>query len=110
MTCLRTAFSLLAALHAVSAKTYCPPDAFQGLTPNDCYTLGKVGRTSDESETVCAARGGHLASITSAFQNALLAKVAARGPTSYYQLGGRLVTGIWTWTDGSSFTYTNWAK
>ncbi|KAH7684406.1 hypothetical protein AAVH_41086, partial [Aphelenchoides avenae] len=73
MARLNTAFLVLAALAAVSAKTYCPPDAFQGLTPNDCYMLGKA-KTFDESETICATRGDHLASITSAFQNALLAK------------------------------------
>lgn len=110
MASLHTVFSLMAALSAVSAKSYCPPDAFQGLTPSDCYTLGTHARTFDESETVCAINGGHLASITSAFQNALLAKVAAREEKTYYQLGGRLVKGQWTWTDGSNFTYTNWAK
>ncbi|KAH7696593.1 hypothetical protein AAVH_36335 [Aphelenchoides avenae] len=93
MTRLSAVCLVLTALAAASAKTYCPPDAFQGVSPDDCYTSGKVAKTFDESETICAIRGGHLASITSAFQNALLAKVAALGKTTYYQLGGKLVNG-----------------
>ncbi|KAH7680223.1 C-type lectin, partial [Aphelenchoides avenae] len=110
MTRLCTVFALLAVLTAASAKSYCPPNAFQGLTPNDCYTAGTLARTFDESETLCAVNGGNLASVSSAFQNALLAKVAASGKTTYYQLGGKLISGKWTWTDGSSFAYTNWAN
>lgn len=95
---------------AVTAATYCPPDAFMGPTNKDCYTLGRTPRSHDESETICAEAGGHLASVSNAFQNAVLGKVSALAKADYNRLGGQLVDGNWTCSDGSSFTYTNWKK
>lgn len=105
------ACSLFLAIPVVASTSYCPPNAFQGPTPNDCYTFGKNGRSFDESDTVCAMSGGHLASISNAFQNAVLSKIAALGSANYYRLGGKLGDdGKWMWNDGTKFTYTNWAK
>ncbi|KAH7695185.1 CLEC-50 protein [Aphelenchoides avenae] len=95
---------------AVTAANYCPPDAFMGPTHKDCYTFGQAPLSHDESDTICAMDGGHLASVSNAFQNAVLGKVSAAAKADYYRLGGVLVGGKWTWSDGTAFTYTNWKK
>lgn len=59
-------------------------------------------------------RVGHLATITSAAENAFI--VSALGGSSTgrhwlggYQTGGPEPAGGWTWITGEAFTYTNWA-
>lgn len=60
--------------------------------------------------------GWHLASITSAQEQTLIANMASQwngrwngyGYGGMAWLGGRYVSGAWTWTTGEDFSYTNW--
>ena len=57
--------------------------------------------------------GGHLASVSSVFVNNFLkgAAQAAFFNTGTFWLGKtKLYTGKWTWSDGSNYTYDNWAN
>lgn len=67
-------FTLLA-LCEEQISSLCPPGAVQGLTPTDCYISVRAGGSWYMAEQGCEARGGKLASSTSAFQNAFYAEM-----------------------------------
>jgi hypothetical protein len=100
------------------SEARCPSGAVQGLNDGDCYMY----RTSSDSswysaEEDCASQLGHLASVQNAFQNVFLPRQAcstcsSSGSTDYW-IGaskGALGGTDWTWSDGTKFSYTNWAK
>ena len=63
--------------------------------------------TWEKAEEHCQGEGGHLVSIHSAEENDHVAGLVA----GELWVGGSDVAaeGDWTWTDGSSFSYNNWA-
>ncbi|XP_026182060.1 C-type lectin-like [Mastacembelus armatus] len=65
-----------------------------------------------DAQKNCLRQGGWLTSVRDAKEYAVIQKVItdAKG-TGLIWLGGHDVTeeGKWKWTDGTSFTYTNWA-
>lgn len=63
------------------------------------------------AEEACIMKGGHLASVSDAFNNSFLQGQAAGWASSDMWLGGSEdeTDESWTWTDGTSFDYTNWA-
>lgn len=65
-----------------------------------------------ETEESCARLGGHLASVSNAFENAFLSNSWNFGSSAYWLGGSVGVTssGAWSWTDGKSFSYANWAE
>ncbi|NQW99920.1 hypothetical protein HQ447_04620 [bacterium] len=66
-----------------------------------------------DAKTLAAGRGGNLASVTSAAEDAFIFNRldlpghynGGQGPW----IGGELVSGAWTWVDGESWSYSNWA-
>lgn len=92
----------------------CPAGALQGLGDDDCYTV-VLGSNSDKTwknaATGCKMNGGHLASIPNALANALIRRpfVGKLTVSDYWVGGSSDEKGKWTWSDGSNFTYTNWA-
>ena len=54
----------------------------------------------------CNSIGGHLASIPNEETNAFFLSLMKESTF----MGGRKVSLQWTWTDGTSFTYMNWAS
>jgi hypothetical protein len=66
------------------------------------------------ANSAAAALGGgwHLATATSATENAFLVSLlpSSVGDRDHYWLGGSdaAAEGIWTWVTGETFTYTNW--
>lgn len=62
----------------------------------------------NEAKEVCEKWGGHLAYIESVEEDRFISSI---NKSDYVALGGwdEPAEGIWTWTDGSEFTYTNWS-
>lgn len=91
----------------------CPPGTVRGLRPSDCYYYTNDATDWVHAEDECVARGGHLASVHSAFANSIFSTFPSVGATDMYWLGGSVrmtsSSDLWTWTDGSTFDYTNWA-
>ncbi|VDO71258.1 unnamed protein product [Heligmosomoides polygyrus] len=70
--------------------------------------------TFDEAEKACKAQKGHLASIHSKEENDFIYGLAKKSlPKVNHDdlcwIGLRKSSKGWTWTDGSSTNYTNWA-
>ena len=64
------------------------------------------GKTWDEADSFCKSEGGQLASIHSVLEQKLAEKAAGRNKAS---LGGRRALGAeWSWSDNSSWGFTNW--
>lgn len=69
----------------------------------------------DAAEAACEARGGHLATITSAQENEFVAGLVVGGGRNAF-LGGHQVDPSapanvgWSWVTGEPWSYTNWAN
>ena len=63
-------------------------------------------RTWAQQQYHCNSIGGHLASIPNEETNAFFLSLMKESTF----MGGRKVSLQWTWTDGTSFTYMNWAS
>ncbi|HSI32240.1 MAG: lectin-like protein [Phycisphaerae bacterium] len=83
--------------------------------------VGASGITWAAAEADAVARGGHLASVTSAAENAFVYSLVS-DPSWWHSSGGGSYVGpwiggtrpttsttAWGWTDGSAWAYTNWA-
>lgn len=112
MTSVRGAFLVLIIVAVCDSR--CPAGALQGLGDDDCYTV-VLGTTSDKTwknaAADCIKNGGHLASIPSALANTLIRRsfVDKLAVSDYWVGGSSDAKGAWTWSDGTNFTYTNWA-
>ncbi|KAH7698511.1 Protein CLEC-51, partial [Aphelenchoides avenae] len=89
----------------------CHPGAVQGLTDHECYVFGKTPTTWMEAEKACSTLSGHLTSVSGHHTNSFLATSAVPCLGDYW-LGG--FKGFdskfkWTWTDGRTFRFSNWA-
>lgn len=68
----------------------------------------------DAAKAACEARGGHLATITSAAENDFVANLVVAGGRNAF-LGGYQIDPSapadvgWTWVTGEAWSYTNWA-
>lgn len=105
---------VLVATSFACAYARCPPGLIQGVMANDCYTVGQSLRWFD-AQSSCLSIGGHLTIVRNAYVNNLLGNLTnACGITvsTSLWLGASIgvFSEVWTWVDGSSFTYTNWAK
>merc|ERR1719250_54490 len=78
-----------------------------------CYRYGDSAKTWEDAESVCQGQTwqgvqGHLASVHSEEENIFVASLAEETiwlcPHDLHQ------EGQWTWTDGTEFSYSNWAK
>lgn len=61
-----------------------------------------------EAQKYAVSRGGYLAVISSAGEQAFLEKLIARGGKNQYWLGGHRDGDHFVWVNGESFGYTNW--
>ena len=63
-----------------------------------------------EAKAFCAARGGHLVTITDAAEQAKVVELLDGCPMGWYHIGctdpGQ--SGTWSWINGEAFTYSNW--
>uniref|UniRef100_A0A1I7YR95 C-type lectin domain-containing protein n=1 Tax=Steinernema glaseri TaxID=37863 RepID=A0A1I7YR95_9BILA len=114
---------LLALLLSLAlADQGCPPGAFLSIAGDKCFHPVPALVDFRTAEIVCASFGGHLASVHDKWDNDALigihkeiltqaSKNLVADHFGTYWLGGRDVnsSGSWTWIDGSSFNYNNWA-
>lgn len=92
---------------------------------NHCYeAVLAPGVSWQDAQAACEARGGHLATITSADENAFVFSLVSGDSTFWYLdyydnglgpwLGGYQVSGAvepaggWRWVTNEPFVYTNW--
>lgn len=99
----------------LSVPSVCPNGTITDPNSNNCYKFVSDNTSFNNSEEYCTGIGGHLASVSDAFSNTFIANQAQKffGNTdTYLWLGGTasLNPGKWSWTDGTNFTYTNWAN
>ncbi|KAH7718934.1 C-type lectin 6 [Aphelenchoides avenae] len=107
--------TLLVVLYVASACWFmatalCPLGSVQGVSPNDCYFYKLNPRLWFDAQEDCTKLGGALTSVHSAAVNSFLASVMDIKCYDRMWLGGTtLLTGNWSWADGSRFDFTNWA-
>lgn len=71
--------------------------------------ISKYGTTWFGAKTDCQAKGGHLATLTSAPEQAFIIENMLTSSTGRYALGGTDENnGIWRWITGESWDYTYW--
>lgn len=90
----------------------CPIGAIQGLDPNTCYFYRTEPSSWYDAEEECVQLNGHLASVSNAFVNSFISRSWYHAPENYW-LGatvGNSSSEAWSWTDGTGFTYSNWAE
>lgn len=76
------------------------------------YQVYDNSMTWTEAKEYCENLGGHLATITTAEEQAFVESIINYGTKSYYWLGGtdENVEGDWTWVTGERFSYTHWGE
>jgi len=76
---------------------------------------GRIYRRIDRSMTWHEAQahaeslGGHLATITSAAEQAAIYNLIRNGGRYVYWIGAQRINDNWTWVTGEQWGYTNWA-
>ena len=90
------------------AGNHRPIGCHQGYDEEECYLLVYVKMSWSQAEEFCVLHDGHLASITSAEENAWLGSELISSDEVW--LGGQWRPGSdWAWSDGSQWAWTNWA-
>jgi hypothetical protein len=73
------------------------------------YLVVDQSMTWDEANTYAASRGGHLAVIENANEQAFILNLIRSGNKNFYWLGGYRDGNRWRWINGANFSYRNWA-
>ena len=69
-------------------------------------------KTWDKAEAFCIQKGGHLASVASEATEAYVLRAKGNKTLKNLWLGGsdKEEEGVWKWSDGSPWNFTNWNK
>ena len=73
------------------------------------YLVVDQSMTWDEANTYATDRGGHLAVIENANEQAFILNLIRSGNKNFYWLGGYRDGNRWRWINGANFSYRNWA-
>lgn len=73
------------------------------------YKIYDIGRGWGESKKYCEDLGGYLATISSAAENEFLYNYMISSGIDSAYFGFEKANNTWTWVNGDSATYTNWA-
>lgn len=104
----------IAILGLTFANYTCPNGTVKGPNTNMCFKFVSTPSTWLEAQINCAKMGGNLVTVGDAYSNSFLVKMAINNSISTGSLwvGGTSLfkgTGNWSWADGSSWYYSNWA-
>jgi len=73
-----------------------------------CFILVTGPAVAAEAEAGCIARGGHLATIKNAQENATVTALVSTTASAFLGANDLVVEGTFRWPDGAPLTYTNW--
>ena len=78
----------------------------------DLYDVQEHPWSWSGAESYCEVLGGHLAAITSAEEQEIVFNLTRQGTSDGYWIGGsdRVTEGVWQWSSGEEFSYTNWQE
>lgn len=85
-----------------------PADAV--LFEGHYYKAFDISLSWTEAEEYCVGLGGHLVSINSRGEQNFIEELSSSSSKSNIWIGGLIKNDVWTWSDGSEFSYTNWDK
>jgi hypothetical protein len=90
------------------SSIYIPSDAH--YVNGHYYKMYEMDYTWTEASEYCTAQGGHLMTITSAEEQAILQDLGLKSGTNYW-IGGTdsKREGRWKWVTGEKWIYTEWA-
>ncbi|MCD8091244.1 MAG: dockerin type I domain-containing protein [Clostridiales bacterium] len=76
------------------------------------YTVFDSASSWSEAESYCESLGGHLATLTSAAENAAVYSIiTSQGyQNAYFGLYSSDNNNTWTWVTGEEFSYSNWSS
>ncbi|EYC25004.1 hypothetical protein Y032_0012g1635 [Ancylostoma ceylanicum] len=104
-----TMLLFLAALFALGSAN-CPLGTVYHQEFNRCYKFVNDPQPFYLAEEACISAGGHVVSVSSGYENAMLTETLQSGRMSYSYIGlNKLSAPSWSWSDGSNSNYTNWA-
>jgi len=88
----------------------CPEPNHANTYNGNVYLVLDEAMSWQEASEKCEAAGGHLATATSAKENAFIQSLCEDGTSNQYYLGANSnqMDGIWSWITGESFVYSNW--
>lgn len=72
------------------------------------YELVEEGMTWTEAQAYAASKGGYLAVITSAEEQAYIERLISGGEKLQYWIGASRESGSWAWVNGEGFDYSKW--
>lgn len=89
--------------------TYQDPVLMDTVTLNGhTYHRYKASYTWTEARTYAQNIGGHLATISSADENAIIYSLVKKDSNYGAWIGGYRASGSWAWVTGEPFSYSNW--
>ncbi len=91
----------------VPAGVFYNPDNGNYYGPVTANTFWSAANAAANAMTLGSC-SGHLATITSAAENAFIAANMPQAADDGYMLGGQRIAGVWTWVTGEPWSYTNW--
>uniref|UniRef100_A0A914RE91 C-type lectin domain-containing protein n=1 Tax=Panagrolaimus davidi TaxID=227884 RepID=A0A914RE91_9BILA len=102
-------FVLLLLTFFVGINATCPNGSVEWKS--ECYFFQNDKLAFVKAEEACNSLGGHLVSIHDGFTNAFVAQTAAlqfhdSTVTDFWLGGTDMITGNWTWMDGTNFTFS----
>jgi hypothetical protein len=109
MALISVALWLLTGVTMVMAS--CPAGTVQGLRTDLCYEISEDVESWATAEQTCVTNGGHLASVTSDVTSGFFQSTVSFVNSYSYWIGGYkdVVESKWVWSDGSRWSYTDWA-
>lgn len=106
----RMALACLSASLLFSASAQAANVSYDTKYNGHCYKLFNNGMTWEQAKAACERQGGHLVSITSTQEQAVVENLLrSKGNKNNYWLGAYRNGSAWAWVTGERFSYTHWS-